>query len=107
MNFSNKDFLRKFDGSADLVTFTQEIVHGKRHFLYIVNSTGVAHCVKKLDLDSKDCWFNPAQELGLTGKRKPVPRFPVVTSFHNEARYFRSIFISNPSLFSLAILEKK
>ena len=59
MNFSNKDFLRKFDGSADLVTFTQEIVHGKRHFLYIVNSTGVAHCVKKLDLDSKDCWFKP------------------------------------------------
>ena len=35
MKFSIKDFFRKWDqdGTADLVTFTEEILNGKLHFL--------------------------------------------------------------------------
>ena len=39
MKFSMKDFFSKCDQirSADLVTFTEEILHGKLHFLCSVN----------------------------------------------------------------------
>ena len=33
MKFSIKDFFRKCDQTADLVTFTEEILNGKLHFL--------------------------------------------------------------------------
>ena len=41
MKFSIKDFFNKYDqiGSADLVTFTEEILNGKLHFLSSVLKT--------------------------------------------------------------------
>ena len=37
MKFSNKDFFSKADFPADLVTFAEEILNGKLHFLWIVS----------------------------------------------------------------------
>ena len=39
MKFSIKDFFRKCDQTADLVTFTEEILNGKLHFLCSVSRT--------------------------------------------------------------------